>query len=208
MNNVSTKKQLDVHIISFDQNANQIKRNYTGSEFIGHGDAETVVKAFKSVHGKLDYVHDLTQISMDEPNVNWKIDEVLKQQSKEDDLSSSMLLELGNCGLHVLHRAYQTDQYKSDWNLDKVLRIAIQFSKNLLPNVTQKQMIHKKANEMKSHKGKCRPTYFYSNIVGVDDLRMEKQLNDSLIYSHSKQYFEYLTENKKFPRKDDRFVCF
>ena len=122
LNNVSTKKQLNVYIILFDQNANQIKRNYTESEFIGHGDAETVVKAFKSVHGKLDYVHDLTQISMDEPNVNWKIVEVLKQHRKEGDLSSSMLLELGNCSLHVLHRAYQTDQFKTDWNLDKVLK--------------------------------------------------------------------------------------
>ena len=71
LNNVSTKKQLDVHIISFDENAKQIKRNYIGSEFIGHGDEETVVTAFKSVHGKLDYVHNLTQISMDGPNVSF-----------------------------------------------------------------------------------------------------------------------------------------
>ena len=46
LNNISTKKQLDMHIILFVENVNQIKRNYIGSEFIGHGDAETVVKAF------------------------------------------------------------------------------------------------------------------------------------------------------------------
>ena len=34
-------------------------------------------KLFKSVHGKLDYIHNLAQISMDGPNVNWKIVEML-----------------------------------------------------------------------------------------------------------------------------------
>lgn len=50
-----------MHIILIDQNARQIKSNYIGSEFAGQGDAETVVKAFKSVHGKLDCVHDIAQ---------------------------------------------------------------------------------------------------------------------------------------------------
>ena len=76
--NNSTKKQLDVHIILFDENARQIKRNYIGSEFLGHEDAETVVKAFKSVRGKLEFVHNLVQISMDGPILNWKIVEILK----------------------------------------------------------------------------------------------------------------------------------
>ena len=76
--NNSTKKQLDVHIILFDENARQIKRNYIGSEFLGHEDAETVVKAFKSVCGKLEFVHNLVQISMDGPILNWKIVEILK----------------------------------------------------------------------------------------------------------------------------------
>ena len=47
LNNVSTKKQLIVHNISFDENARQIKTNYIGSEFIGHGDAETGAKPLK-----------------------------------------------------------------------------------------------------------------------------------------------------------------
>ena len=34
----------------------------------------------------------------------------------------------------MLHGAYQTAQFKTDWNLDKVLKIAFQFSENL-PNV-------------------------------------------------------------------------
>ena len=112
--NVSTKKQLYVHTISFDENAKHPKRNYIGSEYIGHGDSETVVKAFKSVYGNPDYVHNLAQISLDGPIVNWKIVEMLKHYCKEEDPSSPMLLELGSCDLHVLHGAYQTVQFKGD----------------------------------------------------------------------------------------------
>ena len=54
LNNVSTKKQSDVHITFFGETAKQIKGNYVASEFIRYGDAETVVKAFESVH-----VHNL-----------------------------------------------------------------------------------------------------------------------------------------------------
>ena len=67
LNNVSTKKQLDLNIISFDENARQTRRNYIVSEFIGQRGAETIVKALKSVHGKVDHVLNLAEISVDGP---------------------------------------------------------------------------------------------------------------------------------------------
>ena len=47
-------------------------------------------------------------------------------------------------------------------------------------------------------KANPRSTYFYSNIVGIDDLID--------VQAYLKQYFEYFTENKTFPKKDDRFM--
>ena len=44
-----------------------------------------------------------------------------------------MLLELVICGFYVLHRAYQTAQFKTGRNQVKLLKVAIQFWKNLLP---------------------------------------------------------------------------
>lgn len=41
---------------------------------------------------------------MDEPDVNWKIVETLKQFHRKEDPSSLMLLEVGSCELCVLHR--------------------------------------------------------------------------------------------------------
>ena len=115
LNEVKTKKQIEMHIISFDENTKQITKSHIRTEFNGHRDAEIVVKAFKSAHGKLDYVHSLAQISMDGPNINWKIVEILRYR-REEDTSSLMLLELESCELHghVLHGAYQTAQSKAD----------------------------------------------------------------------------------------------
>ena len=48
LNEVSTKEQIEVHIISFDENTKQIKRNHIKTEINGHSDTETVVKAFKN----------------------------------------------------------------------------------------------------------------------------------------------------------------
>ena len=41
---------------------------------------------------------------MDEPDINWKIVEILKQFHRKEDPSSLMLLELVSCELRVLHR--------------------------------------------------------------------------------------------------------
>ena len=106
-----------MHIISSDENAKQIKINYIGSEFIGHANTETVVKAFKSLH-----VHNLAQSSMDKQNIKWKIVEMLKKYRKEKDPTNPMLLKLWRCGWHVLHEVRQTAQLKTNRNLDKVSR--------------------------------------------------------------------------------------
>ena len=193
VNNVSTKKQLDVHIILFDENARQIKINYIGSEYIGPEDAETVVKAFKSVHGKLDYVHNLAHISMTGPNVNWKIVEMLKQYHKEEDPLSSMLLEFGSCGLHVLHGAYQTAQFKTDWNLDKVLNCYSIFKK-----FPSKRSDYLETNDLQeSHEGKSSAYLFpleYCGLRCLENGKVIKQFID--IQPYLKQYFEYLAKNK------------
>ena len=55
---------------------------------------------------------------MDSPNVNW---DVLKkpQQRKEGEMSSA--IELGSCGLHIVHGARQIGMTQSGWNCHKVL---------------------------------------------------------------------------------------
>ena len=41
---------------------------------------------------------------------------------KEQDPDAPSLLEMGSCGLHVLHGAYKTAQSVTSWKLDKFLK--------------------------------------------------------------------------------------
>ena len=76
------------------------------------------------VHGKLDIVHNLVQLSMDGSNVNWAFHEVLESYCKIEDPNAPTLLNIGSCGLHVLRGAYKTGHKKTDWEVEKTLKAA------------------------------------------------------------------------------------
>ena len=61
------------------------------------------------------------QLSVEGPNVNWKT-EIVKEYQEHDDPDGPDLIEIGSCGLHVLHGAYRAAQKATDWNLDKLLK--------------------------------------------------------------------------------------
>lgn len=71
---------------------------------------------------KLD---NLLQVSMDGPNVNWKVLALLKQEvwfkfglNKPD--GSPLFLELGFFGLHFVHGSIGIAHSKVGWNLHKI----------------------------------------------------------------------------------------
>ena len=73
---------------------------------MGHTTADETYKSFKDVHSDLDLTHNLIQISMDGPNVNWAAIKIIDENRKLDDPDAHDLLGIGSCGLHVLHGAY------------------------------------------------------------------------------------------------------
>lgn len=123
-NKVTYSKQMDVHLIYYKEETNQVERVYLDSQFMGHGAADNVMDEFKRVHKELDIVNNLVQLSMDGPNVNWAFLDALERYRKEEDPSSPSLLNIGSCGLHVLHGAYKTGHSKVDWDVDKTLKAA------------------------------------------------------------------------------------
>ena len=82
---------------------------------MGTATAEETLESFKEVHGKLDFLHNMLQISMDGPNVNWKMIDLIKEEKREFDSEKPALLNIGSCGLHVLHGAYKTALCTIDW---------------------------------------------------------------------------------------------
>lgn len=78
-----------------------------------------MVDHFRS--GILDVVnaHEMIQISMDGPAVNWKFYELMQTQIVNDYGKS--LINIGSCGLHILHNAFKAGSVAAQWNVSSVL---------------------------------------------------------------------------------------
>ena len=109
-------KQMDVHVRLWD--AGRVSTRYFTSTFLGHACADTL-------HGKLSDAcsevgkRGILQLSMDGPNVNWKVFNLLQREVEAE--TGHSLLNLGLCGLHIMHNAFSAGVLETEWNLDSVL---------------------------------------------------------------------------------------
>ena len=84
-NSVSNQKQLDVHLIYFDEHLQRTQRLYFNSQFMGHARASDLMQSLIEVLKDLDYVNKMVQISMDGPSVNWALLYNLSIHQKEEN---------------------------------------------------------------------------------------------------------------------------
>jgi len=61
----------------------------------------------------------MLQLSMDGPNVNWKFHDLVDSQLRKDNGTS--LLNIGSCGLHIVHGAFKHGVAASGWSVDEFL---------------------------------------------------------------------------------------
>jgi len=116
LNTVTKRKQMDVHIRSWIDG--QVISRYLTSQFMGHATADDVVAHFRSaLEGLL--LNQILQISMDGPNVNWKFFEKFQGELKRE--FNVMLLNVGSCGLHVVHGAFKYGSKASGWDVDRFM---------------------------------------------------------------------------------------
>ncbi|KAG5272523.1 hypothetical protein AALO_G00166480 [Alosa alosa] len=115
--NSSTKsKQLDLHV-RFWSNG-EVRSRYMGSQFMGHGTAQDLLKHIEEASHQLDRSR-LISVSMDGPNVNLKLLDLL-QQDHAEKYGGTQLVSVGSCGLHTLHNSFKVGF--SMWNVDKILK--------------------------------------------------------------------------------------
>lgn len=117
LNKVSQKGQMDIVVRYFNEDKHRIESKYVLSVFLsGRPTAENILKHF--LDGvKTIGLKKIVQISMDGPNVNWKFYKLLKQELGEDN----SLLDIGSCGLHVIHGALQSGHKASGWTVNSFL---------------------------------------------------------------------------------------
>ena len=77
------------------------------------------MKDFQKAHKDLDIINNLVQLSMDGPNVNWAFLRELKELKTVTDPNAPARLDIGSCGLLIIHDAHGTGQSKTLWDIDK-----------------------------------------------------------------------------------------
>ena len=124
-NKVTYSKQMDIHILYFDDEIGRVRRKYIDAQFMGHATANDTMLEFERAHSKLDISRCLVQLSMDGPNVNWKFLDDLEERRLVINPEAPDLLNIGSCGIHVLHGTYKTAHTKeTDWCVDQVMKAA------------------------------------------------------------------------------------
>ena len=120
LNKVIQRGQMDIVVRFWDNDLKQVSSRYLNSVFLGHSRATDLLTKFNEGLVSLPTAN-LLQVSMDGPSVNWKFLETLKD-SRHQHQQDRQLLELGSCGLHVIHGALQSGHSAAGWNVNSVLR--------------------------------------------------------------------------------------
>lgn len=88
--------------------------------FTGHATADDMISHFTlSVLESGLYVHNMVQVSMDGPNVNWKFLKLLQEKLKQKH--NSNLINIGSCGLHIVHNSFKSGAEVTGWNISSFL---------------------------------------------------------------------------------------
>lgn len=64
-------------------------------------------------------IRNMVQISMDGPNVNWKFFNNMK--AKLADEFDTTLINIGSCGLHIIHNSFKAGALATEWSLSSLL---------------------------------------------------------------------------------------
>ncbi len=113
LNHYLQSKQLDMHVRLW--NGSEVKTKYIGSEFMGHSSAQDIAEKMNNLLSEIG-IKNLVQISMDGPNVNWKVFEILQNQVQND--AGKSLINIGSCGLHILHNAFRNGCKSTGWEVE------------------------------------------------------------------------------------------
>ena len=95
---------MDLCIHYWDVNKNRAAIRYFDSLFLGHATANDLKSSFTSLLND-QILSKVVQVSMDDPKINLRfLDQLIDQLEIQLDKS---LLDVGSCGLHVVHGAFQ-----------------------------------------------------------------------------------------------------
>ena len=118
LNDYAQKFQMDILIRHFDYIENRVKVCYLDSKCFGDATHQDLFIQFMQVLFKLD-TNKSFQVSMDGPIVNLKFLKNLQQDCLENEQHE--LINIRNCGLHIIHGAFNTGAESRSCNIRETL---------------------------------------------------------------------------------------
>jgi len=116
LNDTIQSKQMDIHVRYWS--GDTVQTRYLVSQFLGHASANDLQnRLFDALEGF--HLSSVVQIAMDGPNVNWRLYEDMQKQINRD--YSVSLINIGSCGLHQVHGAFQNGGKTCGWGLENFL---------------------------------------------------------------------------------------
>ena len=116
LNKELKQKQLDIHVRYW--NGDEVATEYLTSTFLGHAYASVICDSLSPTIADMGFMK-LIQISMDGPNVNWKVFNDL--QADVEKQTSMKMLQTGSCGIHILHNSFRTGCAAAKWDIEDIL---------------------------------------------------------------------------------------
>lgn len=117
LNRHMQKKQLDIHVRFWEDN--NVNSRYYKSDFLGHACAVDLIKTFENKVEQSLCLTNILHLSMDGPNVNWSTFD--KLQAKLDSEYTTKMVNVGSCGLHILHNAFKAGVNATNWEISHKL---------------------------------------------------------------------------------------
>ena len=119
LNDVFQNCQMDLIIRYWSEKKGQVEERYYDSKFLGHPTANNILCSFddalKDFNKKC-----LIQVSMDGPSTNWCFYNLLCNERENEELPK--LLNIGSCGLHIIHGTFSTGAQATKWNMKGFLK--------------------------------------------------------------------------------------
>ncbi|KAJ3590501.1 hypothetical protein NHX12_008452 [Muraenolepis orangiensis] len=112
---------MDIILRYWSEREGKVAVRYFTSEFLGPTQAEKLLEGINRYRSSLD-PKKLLQISMDGPTVNWKFLRIFQEDKSKEDPDAPKLINLGSCGLHVVHGSFQTGARETGWKMGAALR--------------------------------------------------------------------------------------
>ncbi|CAH0549771.1 unnamed protein product [Brassicogethes aeneus] len=129
LNKYAQSQQMDVSVRYWDSQENEVKTRYLTSVFLKSAKANDILEGLKKALVESS-MKKILQISMDGPNVNFKVLKLLSAELRPEK-DDPQLLDIGSCGIHTLHGAFKTGIMATGWNLIDLFRALYNFFKDV-----------------------------------------------------------------------------